>query len=1282
MLHPTPVHIGAEYAARVAPADGAHLKQQLGGELTPASAAAAAMHGGLPAGMASPMSPVEFAAPQGPVPRGRHAQQQSSQQHHYADPWSTAASNPFPNSSHAQVPGAQIGYYAGGQNVAPMPSSSYGNGLHSVPSMQFDSGSSSFSLPSGQGESPLPDDQFLPSISSSRRAKKGLWQWLRVKIAKNNRSTRNMIVLAGVALVVLIVVFLLVRARGGGGGVEQVRSTQRYIPPTSGARVRSAEQVRTAPIVNTPVEVQVSNEQPPTPASNSDGVSQPTRSSSPLSDGAGSALSHDEHHKLRAAAAAARHHAHGSSSSASKSALLDQGLAEIRRLKANLKDMKLKLKAELTAKARAAAQGTQDDGEDPEGAYMEDDAMLDPDDVEGALARYRLEHPEEDPSRTLEEEEHAEAEAEAEGDEGQRDDENDHFDQRPSGAGYYDYFVSEWGPCSATCGQGVQTRNIICQHTKSGRQVDLSVCEDVEPPPRDTRTCTMAPCKAYAQGKEQTNAAQAEQGTEGATDAAAVAAAETAPIQDDEATRLAAPISSGSAHTWPTLAQYAPEWSVAEKEVNSCPATRWGREFINRAWLNSDTDPQCGVEPNGDEHASVELVRFPMASLPHLANLGATPEQLRSTRVTDSFYKMRHALFHPTPVRYTLNSKSPLKETLSGEAAVDREAYAISLDCTSVSDLRARTHTDPAAASFLRSLHFLNPHAPPLVAPEDPSSKSIFTRAFERMTDAEFETTTVFVTRSCRAPYSAAQCAPDLFAVFALAHAIKVEFAQLRIIFLDDEGETPFFPAWTKLAREGQVFTRTMWSDLRVAPFDEDDVYATNAIYLIPSAVHTLWTMGENMLAVDLASPAEALDRESFVEKQRCAGQSALHQAFNHLMADVFLGFGAHATSDVQRAQQVKLHLQKHTDASKRDVDAAVAEALAPHKAPPVLLVAPGGGGGGIPSSKMSSEEAALVLQRSGAKVSNMPSLLSTLDEAFPSLRVHSYPLAQGFLTQLSMLTHANVLLAARNSVAFNTLLFASHPQQLHVIETRAKGDTPEAGRRAVNNVKDPTVKSVLRYAEQALPMSTTQGGLDFGATPPGRVSGTTVLPVVPSSRAVFSGRWLCEKLGCASFHELPAAEEGATALSLDVAQVVDVLEHLSPAVVPPPIASAGAASAAADKQKAGVAQSVPLEEYTPTDDEVAAETAAFKAAAAARAEARAAQTHAPASGGPSRPYVPRTPTQAQAPSASYASNGNAGLSHDRPEDAERVAHQRAPKPFIRKGLKARAAALRSGGGR
>jgi hypothetical protein len=469
-----------------------------------------------------------------------------------------------------------------------------------------------------------------------------------------------------------------------------------------------------------------------------------------------------------------------------------------------------------------------------------------------------------------------------------------------------------------------------------------------------------------------------------------------------------------------------------------------------------------------------------------------------------------------------------------------------------------------------------------------------------------------------------------------------------------------------------------MWSDLRVAPFDEDDVYATNAVCVVPSAVHALWTLGESVFAVPNAPGVETFDA---FEKQRCAGPSALHQAFSHLMADSFLGFGAHAAAAAARV------------GGENDLAAAGVA----NKTPPVMLVAQGGGGIVVPSAKGSSsgsggsngsdDDAPIRLHNSGRKVSNMDSLLSAVGEAFPSLRLHSFPHKQGFPTQLSLLTHANVLLSVRHSVAFNALLFAAHPQSMHVIEARGRSDTAEEGRKAVKALSRPSIPSMLSYAEQVLPLSTSQG-LNVASATVVRTAATTMLHgVSASAHAIFSARWLCEKLGCASYHELSAAEEDTDGLRIDPARVVSLLEDLQPAVVPRAVGAA-VDSSDSEGQKGAQANTrqQQLEEYEPSAEEVAAEEQALRAAAALRAEQRAAaaESHAPAMGGPSRPLSGgghganrvnnglRSP-----PPPAAASNGNAGSSHRRPEEPER--HTRAARPFIRKGLKARAAAAARG---
>lgn len=1157
-----------------------------------------------PSAALSPVSPVDSTL--GAHARGHraHANGSSSSSSNGADPWSTASHNPFPQ--HHAVPGAQIGYF---HPTRPQP---LYDPLHSA------ADSAAFNIPSGAGQSPLPDDMYLPggslgsasAAAANRHGKAASW-WTRKNLLtsvrslmRRPRSRRQWITISVIAAVLaLILVFLVLRAfrstpsgrsdltRSGAYGGRQ--RTHYGEGGGAGAIIKQKEEEAKA---KEAIRLEVHN------------------SAAPL-------LTRQQQQAAAAAVVAAA--AAGSSPAKVKSSraakevsLLDKGLAEIKRLKDNLKAMKAQARA---ANAQLAGKSADSDADAASSEESDDSTPADGDpvavtgDVEKEIEAFKAELASKQQSDDVDE---ATAVAAEPADPVPTPAASDSRSQVKAPSSF-DWFVSDWSDCSVSCGEGVQTRQTICQHTVTGKRVTNRICDKNEPPPKDVRECTMPPCTQVGTAATASDSDSAE--------VQVADAAETAPSvksEDDEPaasppTPASAPIPAAPKPlSWPTLAQYLPVWedddskANSDAEAESCPLRRWGSAFLNGgltdSGLNEANQVQCGVDRNPDEHASVEVVRFPRASLPQLipllSSIGPkkTDKDIETEQLADAFFRIKHALFHPTAVRYSSSGKGA-KETVIKEQATDATAtpYALSLDCTAISSLRSRRHVDPTTQSgFLRALHFLNPLRPPLVLPSDPNSKSILTRAFERMTDDEYEATTVFVHRQCEKPYSAAQCMPDLFAVFSIAHALKVEFASLRIIFLDDGDESPYFPAWQRLAKEGQVFTRTMWASLRVAPFDQDDVYVTKGVYVVPSGARTLFSLGENLAS--LRSPGSA----------PCAGLSPLHVAFHNLMADAFQGFGSHAASDMLRAQKVKLHLQKHPlvvgkgkSKSQAETEAAAAASaiatLAPHHAPPLLLVASGGGG---LKSRSSDSGSVVKLHRSGRSISNLAALSSSLSAAFPVLRTHLFPQTRGLVKQITLLTHATVLLTVRNSIACNALLFVSHPQTLHVIEVVTKDESADAAAAATDSAA----------ADSLLSLYTTQG-LDLPAALARASKSRADLSLLnPDASAVFSAKWLCEKLGCASYRELvvdaKAVSKDGRSVELPVAQVQAILADLPlPMPLAPPSSSAVATlddAAPADSDAAS--DSAPLEDYTPTDSEVAAEEAAIaESSAAARAEAR-----------------------------------------------------------------------------
>lgn len=960
-----------------------------------------------PEGLTSPLTPTTFTQPDGPharpAARANEAQHQQQQQftthaHNQADPfggWGAAASNPFPHSSGGVT---ATGYYQAPQSAV------------AHPRVQYDPNTSSFTIPSGGGGMSPPPNGYLPTAAPKQRGGHANTIAL-IKSFILGKSNFIKLCTVGGMILTLVLIFLVVRGRS----VDSVDS-----PVHS-----SIEASRTSGVE--------SDSRPPT-------GSLPHHLNHRKRDEGGyeSQKQADHAEMLRAKARAAR----------KEKSQLQKGIDEISKLKANLKEMKQKLKDQIRSKAdemKKAVLGKREvDDDDAAQPEESESPESDIDEVKQQLAVVQKEMDDDDSDTNS-------------------------SSKSPSKPRQFDWDVGAWSDCSVSCDSGVQTRDVVCRHTATGERVNSLVCSEYTASPPDVMECRMQPCvKDEMYSEEDADVPPPQPATISATKTTVV---ESAP---DPST------------AWPTLSQYPPSWSSMADD--SCPALKWGLDFIVSKWYQT-REIQCGVDMNPDEHGSLELITFPSENLPHDYVSKRTAADLAADRVNDSFMKIRHGLFHPTAVRYstgaaTKRGKSTIKEVVSksdptGDQLPD---WAISLDCTARPELQARSHPDETTQTFLQSLHFLNPHAPPLVTPSDPRSKSIFTRAFERMTDKEFETTTIMMHRNCPPPFSPAQCMGDLFAVYAIAHTIQVEFSSIRIVFLDDGDETPYFQLWQKLFGTTSVFTRQMWSELRIAPFDEDDVYLTNAIFVIPTMVPALFTLGESILNM----PVNFKRHHDAIEANKCVGPSALHIGFNSLVADLYLGQGAASTTDADRANSIRAHLTKHVGSSTASEVSDGHDAS--HNHPLLIVVAGGGGGTGTPG------QSGFKLSNGGMRLMNHDELMKSLGRAYPSTKIQPYPRTQSFSTQLQLLTHASVLIAVRNSIAFNTLLFTSHPETLHVVELVSKDE--------------PTL------VEQ-LDMTFSQGM----TTVPDHVARWAVAPT--NEDAIFNAKRLCERIGCASYTSL-----------------------------------------------------------------------------------------------------------------------------------------------------------------
>ncbi|XP_077998788.1 uncharacterized protein LOC144451758 [Glandiceps talaboti] len=64
----------------------------------------------------------------------------------------------------------------------------------------------------------------------------------------------------------------------------------------------------------------------------------------------------------------------------------------------------------------------------------------------------------------------------------------------------YSYYVSSWGSCSVTCGEGIRTRMVVCYDSSTAQQVNVQTCIDagLGDAPSTSEACSLTSCDTYS----------------------------------------------------------------------------------------------------------------------------------------------------------------------------------------------------------------------------------------------------------------------------------------------------------------------------------------------------------------------------------------------------------------------------------------------------------------------------------------------------------------------------------------------------------------------------------------------------------------------------------------------------------------------------------------------------------------------------------------------------------------------------------------------------------------
>jgi hypothetical protein len=259
----------------------------------------------------------------------------------------------------------------------------------------------------------------------------------------------------------------------------------------------------------------------------------------------------------------------------------------------------------------------------------------------------------------------------------------------------------------------------------------------------------------------------------------------------------------------------------------------------------------------------------------------------------DYYYSISNVLFYPARDHYALQCAptaelfaggrpytfhpklNPQHQILDWIRKIEFHTDAVRAESDAAAALRrALTENDALDTAQLKQLdEFLVTHSSgsPVVA-SGVSSRSVLSDAL--VSDSTF---TLFVERDCNPPFNPFHCCVDLVNAFMAAHTFRVDFAQMRIVFIDSVDASPFAPIWRGLAGRG-VFTRAQWS----AAFDAANDATANVLSLHTKHSRPLLL---RRAAFSIPSGSNFVWKDAW-QPDPCASVSPILRGFSRLAAD------------------------------------------------------------------------------------------------------------------------------------------------------------------------------------------------------------------------------------------------------------------------------------------------------------------------------------------------------------------------------------------------------------